>query len=49
MQSENPIGSQWDIMMNVLIDSGKYVDKQSYRFSGELETIDFLNQNSALR
>lgn len=48
MQTENH-GSQWDIMMNVLIDSGKYLDKKAYRFTGEISTIDFLNQNPGLR
>ncbi|XP_031622222.1 SET and MYND domain-containing protein 4-like [Contarinia nasturtii] len=38
-------GSQWDIMMNVLIDSGKYLDKNAYAFSDEMGTVDFLNQN----
>lgn len=48
MQSEN--GSQWDIMMDIIIDSGKYlVDKQAYEYRSESQTIDFLNRTAELR
>lgn len=48
MQNENH-GSQWDIMMNVLIDSGKYLNKDAYQFSSEISTIDYLNDTAELR
>lgn len=43
MQAEKR-GSQWDIIMNVIIDSGKFLNKSDYTYSDEFSTIDFLNR-----
>lgn len=37
-------GSQWDILMNAIIDSGKFLNKKDFSFSGEFQSIDFLNR-----
>lgn len=47
MQGENQ-GSQWDIMMNVIVDSGKFLNKSDYRFSGECSTIEYLNKTEEI-
>lgn len=48
MQAESH-GSQWDIIMNVLINSDKYMDKNSYAFSSEMASFDFFNKNPDVR
>lgn len=41
-------GSQWDGIMNVVVDSGKYLDKNAFRFMDEISTVDFINQSPDL-
>lgn len=42
-------GSQWDIIMNVVVDSEKYFNKNEFRFTDEISTIDFINKSPELR
>lgn len=42
-------GSQWDAMMNILIDGGQYVDKSAFRFSDEISAVDLMNQTPEMR
>lgn len=42
-------GSQWDIMMNVIVDSGKYLNKNAFQFTDEISTFDYMNTNPELR
>lgn len=48
MQSEKR-GSQWDIMMNIIVDSGKFFNKSVYTYSDEFSTIDFLNSKDDIQ
>lgn len=42
------IGSQWDMIMNVLVDSGKYIDTKKFHFVDELTAVDFLQSTPSL-
>lgn len=42
-------GSQWDVMMSIIIDSGKFFNKSDYSYSDEFSTIDFLNRKDDIK
>lgn len=46
---EQQTGSQWDIIMTVLIEGKKYINIPSYRYRDELSTIGYLDQSSNVR
>lgn len=46
---EAEIGSQWDIIMDIIIDSGGYLNKRNFEFRGECSTIEFLYKIVELR
>lgn len=48
MQAEKR-GSQWDVMMNIIIDSEKFLNKSDYSYSTEFSTIDFLNRKDDIQ
>lgn len=48
MQAENR-GSQWDVIMNIIIDSGNFFNKKDYTYSDEFSTIDFLNRKDDIQ
>lgn len=48
MQAEKR-GSQWDVMMNIIIDSGKFLNKSDYTYSNEFSTIDLLNHKDDIQ
>lgn len=47
MEVEN--GSQWDFMMDIIIERGRFLNQNAYTFRSECSTIDFLNRATVLR
>lgn len=46
---EGNSGSQWDIMMTLLLEGKQYMNVDAYQYRSELSTVEFLNQSPLVK